>query len=232
MKTMICSDFLSMRSTLIQLSLIVAVIVLVMAFVTDSLVASTAAIVAMAPFMFLFSVAALDEQNGWERFRLTLPLSRRQVILGRYASVLLATVATVAGVLIFVFVIGGVAQLISGGDPSSPLACASYDSNPPTVILGSAVMAALVILVGCSVALPLVARFGVTKASRFVPLAVVLMLAFGVGFCGEYFTSVDFSELLENAGTVAFVAVATVVVLAVYALSALLAAKLYEQREL
>ena len=186
----------------------------------------------MSPFMFLFSVSALDEQNGWERFRLALPLSRRQVVFGRYASVLLAMAGSIVGTLALAFAITAVAQLISGGDPSSPLACAGYDNNPPTAILACAVMAALVILVGCSVALPLIARFGVTKASRFIPLAVVLVLAFGVGFTGEYFTAVDFFEVLESANAVAFMTVATVLVLAIYAISALFTVKLYEKREL
>ena len=91
MKTMIVSDFAALRSALLQLVGICLVVSLFMSYVMGA-VGTSAAIGAMIPFMCLFSLAALDEQNGWERFRLTLPITRRQVVFGRYASVAIATV--------------------------------------------------------------------------------------------------------------------------------------------
>ena len=92
MKTMIVSDFAALRSALLQLVGICLVVSLFMSYVMGA-VGTSAAIGAMIPFMCLFSLAALDEQNGWERFRLTLPITRRQVVFGRYASLALLTVA-------------------------------------------------------------------------------------------------------------------------------------------
>jgi len=77
MKTMIVSDFAALRSALLQLVGICLVVSLFMSYVMGA-VGTSAAIGAMIPFMCLFSLAALDEQNGWERFRLTLPITRRQ----------------------------------------------------------------------------------------------------------------------------------------------------------
>ena len=82
MKAMIVSDFAVLRSALLQLLGICAIIALFMGYVMGA-VGTAAAIAAMVPFMGLFSLAAYDEQNNWERFRLTLPLTRRQVVFGR-----------------------------------------------------------------------------------------------------------------------------------------------------
>lgn len=88
MKAMIVSDFAVLRSALLQLLGICLVIALFMGYVMGA-VGTAAAIAAMIPFTGLFSLAAYDEQNNWERFRLTLPLTRRQVVFGRYASIAL-----------------------------------------------------------------------------------------------------------------------------------------------
>ena len=85
MKAMIVSDFAVLRSVLLQLLGICLVVALFMGYVMGA-VDTAAAIAAMVPFTGLFSLAAYDEQNNWERFRLTLPLTRRQVVFGRYAS--------------------------------------------------------------------------------------------------------------------------------------------------
>ena len=96
MKAMIVSDFAVLRSALLQLVGICVVIALFMGYAMGTLVGGAAAIAAMPPFMLLFSLAATDELNGWERFRLTLPLTRRQVVFGRYASLGLIAAATIA----------------------------------------------------------------------------------------------------------------------------------------
>ena len=99
MKAMIVSDFAVLRSALLQLLGICAIIALFMGYVMGA-VGTAAAIAAMVPFMGLFSLAAYDEQNNWERFRLTLPLTRRQVVFGRYASIALLTVGSLALALV------------------------------------------------------------------------------------------------------------------------------------
>lgn len=94
MKAMIVSDFAVLRSALLQLLGICAIIALFMGYVMGAWAPRLPA--AMVPFMGLFSLAAYDEQNNWERFRLTLPLTRRQVVFGRYASIALLTVGSLA----------------------------------------------------------------------------------------------------------------------------------------
>ena len=54
------------------------------------------AISAMTPFFLTFTFAGYDAMNGWERYRATLPLSRRDIVLGRYANVLACSVVAAA----------------------------------------------------------------------------------------------------------------------------------------
>ena len=239
MKTMLASDLLTARGSLLQLLGICAVIGVIMCYAMETTIGGVAAIAAMCPFMYLFTVAALDEQNGWERFRLTLPISRRQVVFGRYASLLVVTLATTVVAFAVGAVISFAAGALSDGQPDARLTLMSFEFNPPALIFASTALAALVILTACAVALPLIARFGMTKATRFVPLVFVMAIAAAVGFLGTDIPALDIFITLElwtetgNWGALAGAgAIVALAVLTLYMISAFVAAKLYEQREL
>lgn len=234
MKTMIVSDLAALRSMLVQLVGICLVISVFMGVAMGSLAGPAAAIATMVPFMLLFSLAATDEQGGWERFRLTLPLTRRQVAYGRYAGLAVVTAASLAFALALAFAFRGVAAVMPAGILPEGLAPAA---NPPAAIIGASVAGACVVLIGEAVALPLIMRYGMTKATRIVPLVVVVAIASAVGFLGEGFhpTGVlaDLVAWLEAGDNFLFLAAAMLGAAAlVYAVSALVAARLYERREL
>ena len=230
MKAMIVSDFAVLRSALLQLLGICAIIALFMGYVMGA-VGTAAAIAAMVPFMGLFSLAAYDEQNNWERFRLTLPLTRRQV--GRYASIALLT----AGSLTLALVLGlGIAAL-AGLLPAQWLPeSLSPAENTPEMIVGSTIGGVSVVAIAMAVAMPVITRFGMTKAARIVPVIVVLVVAFAVAFFGSGIqpTGVlaDLVQWLDTGSNYFFLAAALVAVVAlIYVASAFVAAKLYEKRE-
>ena len=179
MKAMIVSDFAVLRSAILQLLGICAIIALFMGYAMGTLVGGAAAIAAMPPFMLLFSLAATDEQNGWERFRLPLPLPRRQVVFGRYASLALVAIGTIVFALALSFLLLGVISCMPAGTLPEGLTPAE---NPPAALVGSVVGAVGVITLGMAVTLPLVFRFGMTRATRFVPVVVVIAIACGIGF--------------------------------------------------
>lgn len=239
MKTMLACDLLVSRSMLLQMFGICAVVGIVMCYAMGTAVGAVAALAAMAPFMYVFSIAGIDEQNGWERFRLTLPLSRRQVVFGRYASVLVVTICA----SLFAFVLGLLLTVVNGfvsdgvfGEQVSQFA---FEAASPGILLASVTMTAFVVFVGTTVALPLIARFGMTKATRFIPLVVVLVLAIGVGVSGS--DAVNFglwdtvSQWLDSGSATnlaLLLAGLFVFGLVLYTISAFIAAKLYEKREL
>ena len=50
--------------------------------------AGACAVSAMSPIMVMSSLAGFDNQNSWERYRATLPFSRKDIICARYLSVI------------------------------------------------------------------------------------------------------------------------------------------------
>jgi ABC-2 type transport system permease protein len=173
-----------------------------------------------------YSMAVGDEMSGWERMRLTLPMGRSVVVRSRYVSVILIAVVTCVFALILnvvlLAVIGAIPQL------SSWLGGMAFTGDKVAGMLASAVLAFAMCLLFCSFTLPAMFRFGITRATRFIPvLAVVVMLAV-------------FAVLSEGAGIIAsldamspfMVAVAAILVgVAVCAASAAIAARMLERRE-
>ncbi len=238
MKTMVVADFTVMKSTLAQLAGICAAVALVMGVVMDTMAGAVAVIAAMTPFMFLFSLCAYDEQNGWERFRLTLPLSRRQVAFGRYATMAVLCAAVALFSLVIGFLVVAVASWASEGLGLDVPLGLTWAESSGAAMTASALLSIAVILAACAVALPLLMRFGMTRATRFVPL-VVLALALGVGLfsdhlpdSGAVFGFLQWLEAGNGANLVLFAFGCLAVALALFAASAPLAAKFYEQREL
>ena len=209
-----------------------AIIALFMGYVMGA-VGTAAAIAAMVPFMGLFSLAAYDEQNNWERFRLTLPLTRRQVVFGRYASIALLTVGSLALALALGLGIAALAGLLPAQWLPESLSPAE---NTPEMIVGSTIGGVSVVAIAMAVAMPVITRFGMTKAARIVPVIVVLVVAFAVAFFGSGIqpTGVlaDLVQWLDTGSNYLFLAAALVAVVAlIYVASAFVAAKLYEKRE-
>ena len=50
--------------------------------------AGACAVSAMSPIMAMSSLAGYDNQNGWERYRATLPFSRKDIICTRYLCII------------------------------------------------------------------------------------------------------------------------------------------------
>lgn len=237
MLTMIKTDFITMRRYMAQTLGICILIAIFIAIGTGRPIAGIAAVSAMLPFMYVFTIASYDEINGWERFRLTLPLSRRQIVLGRYASVLIivlaADVLLMALTAVLVLPLSAVPQAVE----ASPF-LAAYD---PVSEAGHILMISGVIMVAAACSMPLLLRFGLTKGTRIVPMILVLIMVGGLLLVGNFeeqiigampfletmFTPGEEGAMLSlGAGIVVFVTM-----LVLYALSALIAMKLYEGRQ-
>lgn len=54
--------------------------------------AGACAVSAMSPIMVMNSLAGFDNQNGWERYRATLPFSRKDIICARYLCIVVFSV--------------------------------------------------------------------------------------------------------------------------------------------
>ncbi len=237
MKTLVISDLVTMRSALLQLAGICAIVGAFISIATQSFVAASAATAIMIPLMFLFTTSAYDETRDWELFRLTLPVTRRQVVLGRYASILLVALlavvlASVLGVLL-ALAAGAVAAL---APVPLPEGLVPHEGFVAEIVAGAAVSSVIALVAG-AVTLPLIMRFGMTKGARLVPVVIVLLMSLGILLAGDDGPLAGMLTGLEawlfQGANLALVCVAGVVAtLAVYAVSAQVAVGLYERREL
>lgn len=169
----------------------------------------------------LLSLAYIDETSGWARLRLTMPVSRVDVIRGRYASVLAVTAGSILlGAVVALAVSTVVATVAPDARTSVP--------DLATLGLGVLTGAGFAVLV-VALDVPLVARFGVTGGVRAVT-AVFVALAMIVIIVGRQGGLDGVIALVSSWGAWAAGPFAALVV-AVLAASYALATRLYAGRE-
>ena len=218
--------------------------------------AMPATLTCMFFMMSAMGLAAYDQLNHWELFRLTLPLSRRDVVLGRYAAIatfgLTGMVVGFAGALLCMgvaSVVGLVAALVATavvsavGLPGEVSEAFAFD---PDMLSVMAVVTCFTLLIGsvvASVVTPLYFRLGQTRATQILPTVIVLLFVVPVvvlGNSGMLDDGIPGMELvsatLEALDTPAGMAVGCVALVALsavaLAISAAVSLKLYERREL
>lgn len=239
MKTMIYSDYKTVRSILLQLLVIALIIASILAIPFGDVVASTAMVVAIIDLGAVMNLCAYDDTSDWQRFRLTLPLSRTQVVLGRYASVVLIMI----GSAVVAAIIGFVLQMTL-----STLGVEGFTLEPLSLMLPEMAIAVMVAtclaLLAVAVALPFIMRFGMTKATRFIMVAMVLLYVLGLqGFSSVNSGGMALESLLTSlAGSAAsneallgslvgLAGGALLVACVVYVVSAFVAIRLYKTRQ-
>ena len=232
MKAMIFSDFITSKSSALTLLGVTILVAIFISVPTGTLYAAIGACAAMIPFMYLFSICAYDEMNGWERYRLTLPISRRQVVYGRYASILIVCACS----LVVAVALGLAIGLVADALPESIVPEGSRLSNAGVgEIVGTALLTQVVILLVATLTLPFIMRYGMTKGARIAPMLLIFAVSGGVVLLSNTPIVADAEAFLGGlgmSGMVVLAAIIVVVMLGLYALSALIAARLYEHREL
>lgn len=187
-------------------------------------------------FSVSMSASAYDDQNGWGSYRLVMPVTRREVVQGRYALNLLLAIAAaaVAAVLMTAFIaLGSAVEL-----PEFLANIAVWDNQQLEATLAASTSCACIGLCMCSVTLPAYFKFGMTKATQYLPfimifLSVAPFLVLGViggPLLDQVKGAIELAETTGGLGLIAFAALA--VSLAVYAASSLIAVRLYSARDL
>ena len=230
MKAMIFSDLITSKNAFVQLLLISIVICGFLAWGTGEVIVGTAAMATMAPLMYLFSIFAYDEMNGWERFRMTLPLTKHQVAYGRYVSMLIVSVVSMLAAWLISFVFIAIIQAWGGLGTSAEFAA----PEPPLAVLDCGIAGFVFILLLAALTLPLLMRFGMNKATRLLPLLVVVMVVLASVAIGNVSDGIDMVAVRTflNDHTVAIAIGGCVGSVVLYVVSAFIAARLYQAREL
>lgn len=190
--------------------------------------------------MGTMAASAYDDQNNWGLYRLTMPLSRRDVVLGRYAMIaVMGLLGTAAGF------IGGIALSAVAGVVPLPGDLSSAFGLSAENVFATFMATSLCVIVGSIIAgieTPIYFRFGQTKATQWLPMITVLL------FCGPIMllgsgAQIDLSvvqaarDLLvfvtENLlGAIAFLAAGFIIAAIILFISAAVSLKLYNKREL
>lgn len=182
------------------------------------------------------SASAYDDQNGWGSYRLVMPVTRREVVQGRYALNLLLAIAAaaIAAVLMTAFIaLGSAVEL-----PEFLANLAVWDNQQLEATLAASISCACIGLCICSVTLPAYFKFGMTKATQYLPFIMILLsvapfLVLGViggPLLDQVKGAIELAETTGGLGLIAFAALA--ISLAVYAASSFIAVRLYSARDL
>ena len=236
MKRMAMLDFITMRRNLLST---VGISVAISVFMTVSMgttIVAAGAVAALIPYMFINNVFAYDELDGWEKMRLSMPLARRDVVLGRYASVLAMLLLGFVLAALLGTVLAPLAGVLPGREDAMAGQLATFGENAPFAA-GAAGLCCIGMLPAFSILMPVLVRFGVTKGTRVVILVFVMVLCFGIGtlanLAGEgALAPAGLAEIATSVPLPATMAIAAVVALAMYAASAAISVRLYATKEL
>ena len=235
MKAAILSEFSAVKNVLLQQFVIYLVVGVFVGIGMGSATAMVACISAMAPILMVFTFAGYDSMNGWERFRATLPVSRDALVIGRYANVLLTSLATLVAAFVIALLLGQLVDVLPIDAETAQFI--SEEVRDPAMIVGGGLMGMCVMLLMTAVLQPFILRYGMTKAMRWVPAGLMLVFFIAVLILPQVIDApaflVDFIAWSENPDNLPLlVGGLTVLSLGVYCISCAAAMALYRKKEL
>lgn len=234
MKSIIKCEWNTLRTSMPSVAITVA-LVCVFLVIGGNAVSGMSSGCVMIAVLVASSLCGYDDQNGWFRYRSLLPFSRRELVVGRYATVLLVSLAmdaALVAIVAFAGVIPGAAGL--GLEMDGPL-------THVYAIVASEGIGLLVV----SIALPLYFKYGAMKGARFVACigAIVGAIVAGATHAGVAATMAG-SAISISVSSDALVGVwaesnfcllmiaFTLASLAVYAASCVFSIKILEKKDL
>ncbi len=155
---------------------------------------------------------AVDENATWERYAVTLPVTRFQIVATRYLFVL----GSLACLLVFSFLLSWGINLIKPQE------------GWPALGLGASGTLSLCALFVFSIIGPLCYKFGAEKSR--IPMILIFLVPYGATI---FFmpTLVPFLESLSQTQIALLVAGGVVLVLLLYLLSAVISTRIYAKKE-
>ena len=223
MKAVLQSEFAYIRTTFAATIISFAVVYIVLYFSTK-LTAPLSALCAMEPLLFLLTFTSADAANGWSRFRAALPVSRRDIIAGRYTMLLLLSIATIVACI----ALGALTNVLAGS------VSADFECMPAIEIAGICVTTTAVMLIIVAFVQPFLIKFGNVAGVRYAMIAF-FVFAFAVIGCINYLVPSDFLAVAgqwmdENIEL--FVIICAAVALASYATSGAVSLRIYQRKDL
>ncbi len=164
MRTMLLSDLMMTSNYLRRFFVLLVLCVAIASF----LMRNTPLVIvfggSITPLALLSTLVMYDDRNGWEAFRLALPLSRRNIVFGRYATLAVVCLTSTA-LCAFIYLTASVAIQYAPVLAQSAFRPEEFDSSAFTLCVASPLVFSFVLT---GLILPLVARFGMTRSIRYI----------------------------------------------------------------
>ncbi|MFZ3071141.1 MAG: ABC-2 transporter permease [Anaerolineaceae bacterium] len=169
MKGLILKDFFNLKGQF-RFYLFFIFIFIMLSFIDEDM-NTLGGVIALVCAMIPITAMGLDEKNNWDKFALTLPIGRKDLVLSKYY---LGLLCAVIGSIISFFLMG-----IRNGFSQTTL--------DTTIVLFA------VSLFYLSLMLPLMFKFGVEKG-RISMLLIAFLPAIAISFLASRFSSVFSTE--------------------------------------
>ena len=211
MRGLLYKDFLILKRNL--LSYLVVIVVFLLTGIVQKDASFFTSMIVMLSTMLVTSSISFDDLAHWDKYALSLPISRRTLVAGKYV---LALVSLACGIVASLLGITLIRVLF----PQQPLI-------PQFVAIAMITCVAILFL---SIMLPVIYRFGVEK-SRFLMMALFVLPFLFVVFLSQFDLSLP--ALPTSKQDIAFTAGCIVVILAaLFYLSYRLSVRIYCQKDL
>lgn len=224
MKAALKSEFAILSTFIPAFAAILVPICAIMVFAMGNCISAVACVSAMVPMILILSLTSYDDQNGWKRYRASLPFSRRDVIAARYGSILLASLATAACAAVL-----GIAL-----DAILPSFIHDFETMPTIEIAAGSFTATFSVIIMVAVGEPFLVKFGATKGVRCLMCFAVLAGCICFAIAGQ---ALD-PALLERFGAWAdshlslLFTLLAIVSLALFAASCTISTAIYRRKDL
>ncbi len=242
MKAGFLIDFLTMKNTQKQLLITALIVTIGVSIAVGSPMMMVCMFTAMVPMMSIFTGLAYDERNGWETYRISLPIARRDVVMGRYLNLIVASLVSFVIMFAMIWLLSIIVSIIPF--PQIVTTAFATDSEGFLELAIAGILVMCLLLLVASIVLPVTFRFGMTRATRILPVVLVIIPVVGVSMLSSTgfdittaFPSV-LSFFIDEGGNpiignvILTLVLIIVVVLAINFISFLIAARLYERKEL
>lgn len=229
MKTVLYSDFCAIRLLAIR-QLIALLLISAFIGIFSGWTVMVAIIIFVMPFSLVYTLLAQDEASGWQSFRAALPVTRTSTVVGHYIvlGMFCAISVILAFLMMLIFLLGY--GLLSSNPVFADIGSIAFMWFGIFGLLGATSVSLL--LIAMAVTLPIAIRVGLNRVVRIVPVLMIFFIAVGSFLIyGQNPLAVSQSVLAfasSSVGAAAMLAAS----FALYAVSCLVAIRLYKTKEL
>lgn len=216
------SELAIMRTMAVTLGIMCVIACIFMCFGMGSYAGASAAC-AMVPMLVMFSLLGYDDRNGWLRYRCALPFSRHDIVVGRYAAILISS--AIAVVAMFAVTVACMSLF--------PLFGVAIEKTPAFEIFAACLASTFVVLGMVSFAQPFSIKFGSTQGARYISYAFMfvgcLIFVASRFALPEVFSGLSDWVVLHP---VVSLIVLIVISLAIYAMSCMISIRILQKKDL